>query len=127
MTIPSVLDVSRYPLVFISGPLTRRLEEKTSFDNMCAALKVGDALLAKGYCPLVPHIGLMWSFLTLDAHNRHEDVWMNWCFAQILRSDFIFRLPGHSDNADREVAFAKSLGLITFHSLDEVPDLIGNP
>ena len=46
--------------------------------------------------------------------------WMAIDFEMVRRSDAVFRLPGISDGAEREVALADDLGLPVFTVMDEL-------
>jgi hypothetical protein len=73
-----------------------------------------------GCIPFCPHLTALWDFV--DQSMGYED-WMQICFAWIPQCHGVMRIPGESSGADREVAFAESLGIPVFYSLDEIKTL----
>lgn len=51
----------------------------------------------------------------------HAD-WLNVDLPWVAVSDAVLRLPGESTGADREVAFAESLGIPVYHSIRDLLD-----
>jgi nucleoside 2-deoxyribosyltransferase len=96
--------------VFVSGPLTKPCPKA----NAARALEAGSALRRAGYVPFIPHLSLAW-----EAQDpQHYETWMSWCFAWLSKCDAVVRLPGESSGADREVGYAKRLGLPVFNGVD---------
>ena len=97
--------------IYVAGPLSG------DFDgNRDRAIDAADQLLAVGLYPFVPHLIVEWH----RRHPHHYEVWMVLDFAWIRRCDALYRMPGPSPGADREVAFAHELGLPVFHTISDV-------
>ena len=96
--------------VYIAGPYTGG----DSVVNVRAAVEAGQAVLAAGFIPFVPHLYHLWH--TIKPGNYEQ--WMRLDFAWLERCDVLIRLPGNSPGADREVARAKELGIPVYYGLD---------
>lgn len=74
---------------------------------MRKALDVAEIAFADGYAPFVPHLTMFW-----DAVHPHDEAdWMDWCMAYVAVADRVYWIAGESRGADREVEFARSLGI----------------
>ena len=99
--------------VFIAGPL----ETGGIYQNVHNAVQVASRLLKQGFLPYLPHICVQWAFI--DPSIGYED-WMAMDFAWVSRCDALFRLPGLSHGADREVTHAKNFGIPVFYDFQEL-------
>lgn len=102
-------------VVYVSGPYSR----PNPNHNTKKAIEVADELLARGFCPIVPHLSHLWDTLSPKS-------WQDWLDydLSLIRSagvDAMLRLPGESAGADLETALAAELGIPVFH---EIPDLV---
>ena len=66
------------------------------------------------FCPLYSHFHHM-----LIPHDY--EFWMKQDFAWVEKCDAIYRMKGESAGADREVELARSLGLIVYDSVFDIP------
>jgi nucleoside 2-deoxyribosyltransferase len=73
-------------------------------------------LVSEGFVPFAP---LVTHFIHM-IHPMSYEEWMKYDFAWIQQCDCVLRLEGHSPGADREVEFAKHLGINVFYSIDEI-------
>lgn len=96
--------------VYVAGPYT----QGDVAVNVRAAMCAGTMILDLGHAPYIPHlmhfVHMIYPkpyevWMKLDAH------WINYC-------DAMLRLPGESVGADREVGFAKALGIPVFESIE---------
>lgn len=104
--------------VYVAGPMTGDMKANTLMAAKCAA-----AIMRLGHMAHCPHTatfpieevgGVEYEqFMALDL-----DLIRNWATA-------VFRCPGASSGADREVALAKELGLPVYTALGELPNLTG--
>lgn len=101
------------PRIYIAGPISKG----NQFHNVAVGIRAAAEVYRLGAIPFCPHLTALWDFV--DQSMTYED-WMTICFAWIPTCDAVLRIPGESAGADREVAFAKSLGMSVFDSLDEV-------
>jgi hypothetical protein len=91
--------------------------------NCLEAMRIGDEILAMGLYPFVPHLDLFWNLI----FPKDYEAWLDWDFSWLEVCDAIFRIPGISPGADREVEYAKSLGKPIFYTLGELQDAIRLP
>jgi len=106
--------------VYCAGPIG---QQKDRHRNVLAGIDEANAVLALGARPFLPHLSFYWDIIHI--HN-YED-WMDFDFDWITRCDAVYRFGGPSPGADREVAFARALGLPVFFSLDALQDWIDDP
>jgi Domain of unknown function (DUF4406) len=97
------------PLVYVAGPYVR----PDPVDNTNKTIKFADRLHRTGKVTcVVPHLTLLWHVVA-----PHEpDYWYDLDLATLARCDALFRLPGDSTGADREVEFAGERGIPVFYS-----------
>lgn len=95
--------------VYVAGPLTKG----DYIGNIRNACQFADALMAHGFWPFVPHLSALWD---LVSPHGYED-WMALDFAWLKKCDAVFRFPGESPGADREVKLANELGIPVFTSM----------
>lgn len=106
------------PRVYVAGPYTTGNPET----NTDYAIAVGDRLLDLGFSPFVPHLSHYWETL----HSKHSyETWMALDFAWVAVADYVLRLPGASDGADREVGLANELGIPVCYSMEQLTKLAG--
>lgn len=92
--------MTRRPLVYVAGPYTT--PEPVGM-NVKRAVEVGSRMLDAGLAPIVPHLSHYWHLA--DPHPY--EAWLALDFEIIRRCDHVYRMPGVSPGADREVAFAR--------------------
>ena len=89
--------------VYIAGPYTNPDPVRNAHDAVLSAEEVYKA----GHTPFIPHLVLMWDFLT----SKTNEAWFLYCLKWLEVCEALIRLPGESSGADREVAFAKRKGI----------------
>lgn len=88
-------------LVYVAGKYTGKTPEET-LENARRALEWGNKVWEMGFAPVVPHLSHWW-----DEHTpRSYEEWMTLDFHLLSRCDVLFRFPGRSLGADREIQFA---------------------
>lgn len=103
------------PLVYISSPYS--IGDKIK--NIHRQIKVAHLLMDEGLVPLAPLPG---SHVMNGMKWRDYEDWMAVDLEHVARCDAVLRLKGESSGADREVAYAESLGIpVFFTEKDEVP------
>lgn len=90
-------------LVYVAGPYTN----PDPCENTYKAVEVGDKLLAMGFAPFIPHLSHFWHTMSPKPYS----VWMDYDLEFLKVCDFVYRMPGASSGADKEVALAKELGI----------------
>lgn len=99
----------RLPLVYIAGPYTN----PDPVENTRNAIKAGMRLYDSGWgVPLIPHLSL----LAHIVDPREVDYWYELDLAQLDHCSAVWRIPGASTGADKEVAHAEAAGIPVFTS-----------
>lgn len=96
-------DDKHTPLVYIAGPLTKPDPIRTSRHAIAVHLE----LLELKIPSICPHLSTFAHFHTPKDYEQ----WLWLDFEHIKRCDLLLRLIGDSPGADREVVFARELGL----------------
>lgn len=100
--------------VYVAGPIGKAEHHES---NAIHALEWTKKIISIGLHPFVPHL---WVWGQKHLTQTYEE-WMKYDFAWIDRCDAVFRIPGHSPGADREVAYALDRNMPVFF---EIPELI---
>lgn len=91
-------------LIYLAGPITKN-NRNLNFYQACEAqirlMRTGEYSC---YNPML-------SMANFENSNLSWDDWLDCDESWIRVSDLVLRLPGESKGADREVAFAKSIGI----------------
>lgn len=109
-------------VIFVAHPYTGATPEEVH-QNVCRAMMIGDALIAKGHVPFIPHFThfLHLHLLGLRGESYDYEVWMRITLAMVGRCDAFYN-EAPSPGADRELARAGELKLPIYRTLAEVPD-----
>lgn len=116
------------PLVYIAGPI-----RKGNLDsNIAQAFDAFYALKNAGFSPVCPHLSC---FLETGAKYRRGnrdcwyartevygvtfEEWMEIDLSILAKCDYLFRLPGESEGADKEVEFATKNGILVYVASDD--------
>jgi len=100
------------PVVYVAGPF-----RSDPFAGIRKAILAAESLDRSGFVTAwVPHQNAMYDLVC--PHTA--EYWLGYDIAQLARSDALFRIPGLSDGADDEVAFAKEVGMPVFYNESEV-------
>jgi hypothetical protein len=93
--------------IYIAGPYTGAVGE-----NVHTAIRAFHDLSDMGFVPFCPHLSLL-----AELHRpRNYEFWLDQCLYWVTKCDGLYRLPGDSPGADREVAKADELGIPVFHN-----------
>lgn len=94
------------PLVYVAGPYG-----DDPAPNTKRAMDVADWMWGTGLiAPIVPHLSILWDVV----RPRGPEEWYDYDLAILARCDALFRMPGTSDGANREVDFAMDSGIPVF-------------
>lgn len=99
------------PLIYVAGPITG-----DPFGCVRQSLTAFGPLRDAGCIPYLPQ----WSIIAEMVEPIHYEVWLAYDFDIIGRADALFRLPGASPGADREVDEAHRLGIPVFYEVADV-------
>lgn len=92
--------------IYVAGPYSS--DPKGNTEKACL---IAHELREMGHFPFVPHLWLMWD----ELYPRPYEDWMSIDFHWIKKCDALIRFPGHSPGADREIIYARKLGLEIYH------------
>lgn len=104
--------------VYVAGPLTVGDPE----ENLNNVLDAAEKLRELGFAPFVPHLYVHW-------HARHPHPWEHWmelCLQELRQCRYMIRLPGESYGADVESAYADTIGVPVFKSVEALVKHIGS-
>jgi hypothetical protein len=101
------------PWVYIAGPMSA-----DPYGGVGNAVRAAEELRLRGYVPVVPQLTAVWAMIGSSANYEG---WMALDLEYIRRCDVVLRLPGVSEGADREVAFALRLAKRVVFDLLELP------
>ena len=90
------------PWIYVAGPYSGR-----EVDNTRAAISTATQIRIRGGTPIVPHTCLVWALV----EPADYEWWLKLDLDYLSRCDALYRLPGESPGADREVAFAVGQGI----------------
>lgn len=97
------------PLVYVAAPYTK----PDPVENTHKLIRAVDGLIDAGFVtPIAPHLTMLWHVVS----PRPLEFWYAYDLATLARCDALYRLPGDSTGADREVEFARSRGMPVFMS-----------
>lgn len=94
------------PLVYIAGPYTN----PDPVANTHEAIKWGETIERFGCDVVIPHLSLLWHIVVPAPLEK----WYARDLAVLARCDALFRFPGASSGADKEVTFAEERGIPVF-------------
>jgi hypothetical protein len=97
--------------IYLAGPVGAK-EGRTN--RVRGAVFIAEAIAALGLYPFVPHLYHHWD----ELHAHDYEFWMSHCLEWLTACDALYRMPGHSPGADREVARMTELGRPVFYELD---------
>lgn len=87
--------------------------------NCQRAIKMGFTLMDAGYAPYVPHYSYFVDQASIVGQGRYEQ-WISLDLSWITVCHALLRLPGVSKGADREVAWAKQVGVPVYTNLKKL-------
>lgn len=112
--------MSAIKTIYIAGPYSGGNPE----DNLRAAISAANAMMDLGIAPFIPHL----SHYLHAVKARGYEEWMEYDFVWLDRSDALFRLPGISPGAERELKRMQGLGRPVFHTMSALTDYLkANP
>ncbi len=106
--------------IFVAGPYNDSAAPEIKAENVKNADEAARELVLMGHLVFCPHkMTQGWEDDPRLTSNHwfgiDQDILIRW-------ADALFRLPGESKGSDREEALALSLGMLVFHSYEEVLD-----
>lgn len=106
-------------MIYVAGPITHNF-----IGGLIDACDIGMTLVEMGHVPYLPQtlmlMVLRHGTTDLEVGSPLYEMWLKFDFLVIDRCDALFRLPGLSIGADREVEYAKGQGKLIFDSVADV-------
>lgn len=104
----------KLPFVYVAGPMSK----PDPLTNVNHAIRhYADRLFHDQLVvPFLPQTMIVWNLIS--PHPYEE--WLGYDHEVIRHMDALLRLPGESPGSDREVGWAKELGLPVFHGIEEL-------
>lgn len=99
------------PLCYLAGPYSN----PDPVENTHIAVKTADNLHASGLVTcIVPHLTMIWHAIS----PKELDFWYEYDLSMLARCDAMYRMPGKSTGADKEVEFAMAHKIPVFYAPD---------
>lgn len=98
--------------IYVAGPYTK----PDPCINTREAILIGNALWNAGFAPFIPHLSHLWHTVTPQPYA----MWLHYDLQWLTCCDALFRIPGESSGADKEVAFARDHNIPVFTSIQEL-------
>ena len=105
--------------IYIAGPYTKG----DVAVNVRNAYEAANRLADLGFAPFVAHATHFWHML----FPRPYEFWLDLDSQFLPYCQAVLRLPGPSGGADKEVDFAKKLGIPVFTKIDELAEHFTGP
>lgn len=108
-------------VIYVAGPLSAKVPSGVP-TNVARAIDISNELVKRGYAPIVPHLSY-YQNLRAQAQGKGIDyeTWMSVDFRLLERCDAMFVIA-QSPGTNREILFARDLGIPIFTSLEELED-----
>jgi len=109
-------------LIYIAGPITDggKCTIQQQWDNVIKGMLVYDALIEKGYAPILPHFSYFFKE-HIDSSRTHDD-WLELDFHYIEVCDYFYYM-GAAKGSKMELEFALKQNKIIFNH----PNVLGVP
>lgn len=105
--------------IYVAGPYTAS-DPRLTQANVDEAIRVGCALIRKGWAPFIPHLShYIWLH---PAGDFGYETWTALDFEWLDQCEAFYYLKS-SRGADAELHVAERMGIPIFRSLEEVPNL----
>lgn len=105
--------------VYLAGPMSG---SGLIHRNLATAAELWEKLRQLEFHPIAPQ----WSMIQDMLFPVEWEDWLQYDFETILKCDFVFRLPGESPGADREVHFAGQHRIPVVYSIARLKELAGH-
>lgn len=92
--------------IYIAGPYTHGVVSHNVRRAIDIGMKIGDL----GFIPIIPHLNHLIDFVT----PRSYDYWLAEDMELLRDCDALFRLPGHSPGAEKEIEFCNDNNIPVF-------------
>lgn len=100
--------------IYLAGPISS--DPERHHEN---AVNVANEIIDLGHNPYVPNL-----VLAMERKKpRDYETWMALDEDWLRQCDALYRIPGESPGADREMKVAQKLGLIIFRDITDIPPM----
>lgn len=98
--------------VFLAGPV----DSGDICDNVNEACRIANYLMTEQFSVYIPQLCVLMQMIS----RQHYETWMRNGQAWLAVSNAVYRMPGESKGADRDVALAAQLGIPIFYTTEEL-------
>lgn len=102
--------------IYVAGPYSAKDKHRVEV-NVANAVACAENISRMGHTPFIPHLTHFWHKL----FDHDYEFWMQQDLQWLRLCDAVFRMPGVSNGADREVAVARTIGIPVFYHYNEIP------
>ncbi len=102
--------------IYVAGPYTKGDVAM----NVRDAIFAGNRIRGLRHTPFIPHLTHFYHMLIphqIEFWYAYDLEWLEVC-------DAVFRMPGESTGADREVERARELGIPVYYDYPEIPKVV---
>ncbi len=100
--------------VYVAGPYTK----PDPCANTHEACRIAGELVSLGFVPFIPHLTHFWH--TMEP--RPYEFWLEYDMEWLRCCDAVFRFPGESSGADKEIEEARRLNIPVFYATTALCD-----
>jgi hypothetical protein len=108
----TILAYRKFRYIYVAGPYSNG----DTGANVREAILAAEKLVKAEYTPYIPHLSHFWHIIAPHDYEFWLDYDLNW----LAKCDAVLRLPGVSSGADREMEYAKNIGIPVFYSIEEI-------
>lgn len=105
------------PWLYVSSPMRGKWGD-SPWVNCHRGILVATTAWHAGWHPIAPQLNGFWEMISgaLDVHNADGAAgWLEYDFSFLTRCDALYRIPGESEGADREVALMEQHRKLVLH------------
>ena len=100
--------------VYIASPYTK--PEGKQLENTLKSFDIFNELVKLDFIPYAP----LTSHFIHECYPQDYKFWLEYDLIWLKKCDFILRLPGESEGADKEVKFAIENKIDVFYTIDDI-------
>ncbi len=101
-------------IIYVAGPYTTG----DVAQNVHSAILCADDIIKKGHTPYIPHLTHFWHLISPKPYQ----FWLDYDLKFLPKCDSLYRAPGLSKGADKEVSLAQKLGMPIYFNFEDIPD-----
>ena len=99
-------------IIYISGPFSNG----DTILNIRKVCEVAEKIKEMGFLPYIPHLNLLWHMM----FPKDYEYWLSMDEIWVVKCDGLYRVPGESLGADREVRVARQNNIPIFYNFNDI-------